>query len=163
MNDLVITTPNGSALAVPDRMSRAEVVAFGRASENYMAIAKLTRQMRAEVPLKDQPECPVTHTFNGKMYIRECRVPKGSRVISRIHRTRHLFVLSQGAAVVWTEHAGVEILVAPHIGITPPGTLRVLQALEDTVWTTFHNTEKTSVAEVMDEIVIDPEELLLEN
>jgi hypothetical protein len=161
VNDLVVTTKAGP-VAVSNRWSAAQVIAFGKSSPNYVKIAELVRNMRA-LGKENFVECPLVHRFNGKMYIRECSVKKGTQFVSKIHRTEHLCVLSKGVLAVWTEAEGVKVLTAPYYGITPPGTLRVLMALEDLVWTTFHFTEKTNVEEIEAELTVDPEALLLEN
>jgi hypothetical protein len=96
---------------------------------------------------------PVTHRFTPGLYIRQIFMPKGSLIISKIHRTEHPFVISQGHAAVWSEAAGVVHLRAPFTGITYPGTRRVLYIHEDCIWTTFHPTSKTDLGEIEEEII----------
>lgn len=160
MNDLIVTTPGGR-LAVPNRRTAEQVILAGRASEFCMDIARLVKKVR-ENNAKDFVECPVVHRFTDRMYIRECNMPKGVRVVSKIHLTEHLFVLSKGIIAVWTEADGVKVFTAPHYGITPPGTLRLLMAVEDSVWTTFHFSELKDVAKLEADLVVDPERLLVE-
>lgn len=81
---------------------------------------------------------PLEHRFTPGMYIRTIFMPKDALVISRIHKTEHPFVVTKGHVAVWDEVGGVQHLKAGHIGITKPGTRRVLYIHEDTVWTTFH-------------------------
>lgn len=90
----------------------------------------------------------VIHRFTPGLYIRECRIPAGTLLTSAIHRTEHPFVISQGLIEVRSENEGAVIYAAPHHGITKPGTRRVLFAVEDTIWTTFHVTEETDVAKI---------------
>ena len=86
-------------------------------------------------------EMPVKHHFTPGMYCREIFIPAGTVLTSKIHKTEHPFVVSLGRINVIMEDNGVEEIVAPHFGITKPNTRRVLYAVEDTVWTTFHPTD----------------------
>jgi hypothetical protein len=108
-----------------------------------------------------QVELPLTHRFTPGMYIRTIFMPKGALVISKIHRTQHPFVVTKGRCSVWPGQAapgqldanGLREIVAGHIGITMPGTRRILYIHEDTEWTTFHATDKTTPEEVEAEII----------
>ena len=44
-------------------------------------------------------------------------------------------------AVYNSEDDTVGVIEAPYTGITKPGTRRVLQIIESTIWTTFHKTD----------------------
>lgn len=111
------------------------------------ALAQLLRQMPAV-------EMPLVHRFTPGLYVREIFMPKGSLVISKVHKTEHPYVISKGHAAVWTAGEGVAQLKAPHCGITKPGTCRVLFIHEDCIWTTFHPTTETSV-EVLEATLVD--------
>lgn len=100
-------------------------------------------RVMAENPTLFDP--PLTHRFTPGLYVREIFIPAGTLLTSKIHKTEHPFVISQGVISVWSEDRGVEHLYAPHTGITKPGTRRVLYAHTDTVWTTFHPSEETDV------------------
>lgn len=102
-------------------------------------------------------ETPVTHRFTPGLYIREIFVPKGTILVTKIHRTEHPFALMGGKAVVWSEHDGTQKLQAPFLGITKPGTRRVIFVQEDVVWATFHPTELVDPDEIEREI-IEPHE-----
>lgn len=111
------------------------------------ALADLLRSMPAA-------EMPLVHRFTPGLYVREIFMPKGSLVISKIHKTEHPYVISKGHAAVWTAGEGVVHLKAPHFGITKPGTCRVLYILEDCIWTTFHPTKETSL-EILEATLVD--------
>ncbi len=106
-------------------------------------------------PALPRAECPVTHRFTPGLYIREIFIPAGTLLTSAIHKTEHPFVLSVGIIKVLSENEGAVEYVAPTIGITKPGTRRVLHALTDVVWTTFHPTDKTSLPEILADLVED--------
>lgn len=100
-----------------------------------------------------QVECPVRHAFTPGLYIREITMPAGTVVTSATHKTRHPFIISKGRVRVVSESEGAVEYEAPHRGITEPGTRRLLLVIEETVWTTFHPTQKTDVEEIAKEIL----------
>lgn len=98
-------------------------------------------------------DMPVTHRFTPGMYAREIFMPKGSLVVSKIHKTEHPFVVISGRAAVWDAANGVQQLQGGHVGITKPGTRRVLFIHEDCRWITFHATDKLDVHEIEADII----------
>lgn len=96
---------------------------------------------------------PVVHRFTPGLYIRQISMPSGAVVLSKVHLTEHPFVVSKGRVTVWTEDGQREDLEAPHIGVTVPGTRRLLVVHEDTIWTTFHPTDLTDPVEIERRIV----------
>lgn len=90
-------------------------------------------------------ECPLRHIFTPGLYTREIFMPAGSLITSKIHNSEHPFIVSQGVVTVFADGQDAVIIEAPYMGITKPGTRRVLLVHEDTIWTTFHvnpgNTE----------------------
>ncbi len=97
-------------------------------------------------------EMPVRHIFTPGLYTREIFMPAGTVVTSKIHKTRHPYVISQGLVTVRSD-SGLDRLMAPWTGITEPGTKRVIYVEQDTIWTTFHVTEKTDVLEIERDII----------
>ena len=81
-----------------------------------------------------------TDRFADGVYARELLLPAGTIVVGKIHKFGHLNVITRGRCIVVTEF-GVSELVAPHTFISEPGTKRVVAAVEDTVWTTFHGVD----------------------
>jgi hypothetical protein len=116
--------------------------------------------LEAENAKLPQVECPLVHRFTDGMYIREIHMPAGIIVTSRTHKTQHPFVISKGVVEVVKEDGSRELLKAPHTGITNVGTRRVLLIHEDTIWSTFHITEKTDPVEIENEITCMENELL---
>ena len=108
-------------------------------------------------------ECPVTHRFTPGLYAREIFMPRGVMVVSRIHKTEHPFAVLQGTALVWTEETGVITLKAGHVGITKPGTRRVLYMPEDCRWVTFHPTTETDLDKLQEELTETPDVSYLDN
>lgn len=102
--------------------------------------------------------CPLMHKFHDGVYIRQIFMPKGSLVISRIHKTDHLVLMSSGRLLVRTEFGGTQIFDATQHPITfqsERGAKRVGWIEQDTYWTTIHRTSATTVDEVEAEIFAD--------
>lgn len=131
-----------------------------------LALTKTTRQMleRArdcapinalEQVLATMPrvELPLQNDFTPGLYRRTVFIPKGTILTSKIHKTEHPFVITKGSILVWTEETGTLLFVAPFHGITKAGTRRILEALDDVIWTTYHVTDKTDVDEIERDII----------
>jgi len=97
--------------------------------------------------------CPVKHHFAPGSYGREMTLPAGLVVVGKIHKHAHINVISKGRVQVFTEQEGVLELAAPCTFVSSPGTKRVVQVLEETVWTTVHVTDKTDLAEIEREVI----------
>jgi hypothetical protein len=115
--------------------------------------AGLVDRLQSNLAALPQVDCPLVHRFTPGLYVREIFMPKGTLIISKLHKTEHPYVVSKGHARVWTEEAGVVDIRAPHCGITKPGTRRVLLIVEDCVWTTFHPTTETDVDKIEEQII----------
>lgn len=121
---------------------------------------------QAEKWIVDCPEkvhCPVINRFTPGLYIREILIPAGTLITSMSHRKEHPFVISHGHIRVSSETEGDVIYRAPHTGITKPGTKRILYAIEDTIWTTFHVTDETDIEKIGLEILNPHDNPLLED
>jgi len=84
---------------------------------------------------------PLIHRFVPGMYCREIFMPAGAVMTTMIHRYEHFAFILTGKARVVSEDRGDEIIGAPAVIITKPGTKRVLHILEDMRWATVHLTE----------------------
>jgi hypothetical protein len=114
-------------------------------------MGKLAQAMVAECePLDAPPE----HLFAPGIYARVLKMPAGSIIISKIHKTEHFCVALSGRATVVREDGAVrEEIEGPRIMRTLPGTQRALYIHEDAVWVTFHVTDKTDVDEIEKDII----------
>jgi hypothetical protein len=102
-------------------------------------------------------EFKMIHRFRDGTYIRTMVIPKGCLLVGKIHRTNHPFVVSKGRIAIWDEQGGTRTVTAPFKGISESGARRIGYAFEDTVWSTYHRTDKTTPEEVEAEI-IEPRE-----
>lgn len=99
-------------------------------------------------------ECPVEHIFTNGTYVRKTFMPKGSLITSKIHKTQHTYFVMQGSAIVWID--GIEQKIeAPFVGITEPGTRRVLLIMEDCLWCTSHPNPDNENLEQIEERIIE--------
>lgn len=80
---------------------------------------------------------PVKHFRAPGMIARQMLIPKGGLIVGKIHKHAHLNLIAYGHVRVLTEDGHVEYKGATTFTSTP-GTKRVVVALEDTLWTTFH-------------------------
>lgn len=96
--------------------------------------------------------CPLTHHFAPGVYAREIFLPAGVTVVGKLHKHAHLNIISKGSVLVSTEK-GNEQFDAPFTFTSYAGTKRAVHALEDTIWTTIHVTDKTDLEEIESEII----------
>jgi len=102
----------------------------------------------------DQPQVEIepTHYFADGIYAREIVIPAGTLLTGKIHRTRHLNIVSKGKIAVVTED-GQKIIEAPCTFVAEAGTKRVGFALEDCVWTTIHASQETDLEKLETELI----------
>lgn len=97
-------------------------------------------------------ECPVRHIFAPGLYAREMSIPKGTVIVGKIHKHAHVNTISKGKCSVMTEFGPREI-EAPHTFVSDVGTKRVVVALEDVVWTTYHPSIETDLVKLEEQII----------
>tara|TARA_R100000900_G_scaffold132509_2_gene108937 strand:+ start:8509 stop:9036 length:528 start_codon:yes stop_codon:yes gene_type:complete len=90
---------------------------------------------------------PIKQHIEGGMYTREIFMPKGSLVISMIHKQNHPSFLLKGEVSYLTDNGEVERIAAPHKIFTKQGTQRVLYIHEDTEWCCVYKTDATNYEE----------------
>jgi hypothetical protein len=113
---------------------------------------------------RHEDTCPLKHIFTPGLYCREIYMPAGVVIVSKMHKTEHVFIISKGKVLVVTEN-DKKFLQAPHTGITKPGTKRALYIVEDTIWTTVHPIESQDLEEIEEALIAPSYEdyLLLAN
>jgi len=108
----------------------------------------------------DAIDSGVEHFFAPGTYGRQMTIPKGVMIIGKIHKHSHINIISKGIIDVMTEF-GVARYEAPITFISNPTTKRVVHAVEETIWTCIHATNKTDLDEIEQELIaISYEELL---
>lgn len=109
--------------------------------------------IQSELAKLPQLDCPQNHIFTPGLYVREIFMPAGAVFVSKIHRSKHPFVISKGAVSVWMAETGWQRLEAPHTGVTMPGARRILFIHEDCVWSTFHPTTETDLEKIESQLI----------
>jgi len=95
---------------------------------------------------------PLKHSFADGCYIREIFNPKGELAVTKIHKVSHPFFLMKGDMTILMED-GIKRIKAPHYGITPAGTKRIIYCHEDCVFVTVHATELTDIDRIEEEVI----------
>ena len=114
----------------------------------------MIEELQAAMLEMPQAECKTTHTFCNGVYAREIFIPKNVCLVGAKHKSEFFMVISKGRCVI-KDNDLEQILHAPHTAISKVGAKRVIFAIEDTVLTTFHPTNKTDVEEIEKDIIDD--------
>lgn len=109
--------------------------------------------MQEAIGVLPEIECPLQHVFAPGVYARTIFIPANGVLVGKIHKHKHLNILSQGVVMVLTESGGVEKLVGPLTMVSEPGTKRAVFALTNVVWTTIHLTNETDPVKIEDEVI----------
>lgn len=123
-------------------------------------------KIEAKIAACDRADFPVDHQFHPGLYVRRIYMPAGALLTSKIHNTEHPYVVTEGQCLVWTAEGGAAHIMAPHHGITRPGTRRILFILENCVWTTYHPISAEEFGDVKlieDRIITKHDNPLLRN
>jgi mannose-6-phosphate isomerase-like protein (cupin superfamily) len=118
-------------------------------------ITKLQKEMSS----LEQVELPTEHYFSGGVYCRKMTQPAGVLVVGKVHKKDHFFVCTEGEVIAWSEK-GMVTLRAGDIIQSKAGTKRAILAVQHSVVTTFHQTDKTTVEEAEADLV-EPDETAL--
>jgi quercetin dioxygenase-like cupin family protein len=94
---------------------------------------------------------PLKHSFTEGIYLREITLPKGSIAIGKLHKHENAWFLLSGELAIVTEN-GTEFYQAPYYAISPPGTKRVVYAVEDCIFVNVHpNPEEIKDIDTLEE------------
>ena len=104
----------------------------------------MEQMMEMQKVMMEMPQAPgmeTTHHFAGGMYCRKIMIPKDTVVVSKVHRTEHLFIGCVGELQVAGQ--GENYVIRPgDVVPSPVGTKRIVHALTDGVVLTVHKTDK---------------------
>lgn len=98
-------------------------------------------------------EFPLIHTFLPGKYIRSIFLPAGTVIIGKIHKFEHPHTLWSGRVHVLTEQDGREEIVGCFRGMSPAGVKRAIYVHEDTIWSVYHDTDLTDLAEIEKQVI----------
>ena len=103
-------------------------------------------------------DVPVDHHFAPGVYMRQMNAKAGTLVVSKMHRTEHMNILLTGSLTVATEN-GIELLKAPLVIKSMPGTKRIGYFHEDSSWITVHPTQTTDLDLIEQQVIVPDEEI----
>ena len=96
---------------------------------------------------------PLKHHFGGGVYAREMFAEKGSLVVGKIHKHACIATVLKGEMEILTEN-GRKLIHGGDIIISQPGMMRAGFAYEDTVFVTYHATNKLDPEEIINDITV---------
>lgn len=92
-----------------------------------------------------QVDIPLIHGFGPGFYARSIMLPAGTVLTGKVHKTRHIFMVTAGDISITTDSGTVRVQ-APYMAICEPGFKRAGFAHADTVCVNIHITEQQDVA-----------------
>lgn len=119
--------------------------------DQVMALQEVMLQM------PQAPGMDTAHFFAGGMYCRKISIPQGTVIVSKVHKTEHLFIGCVGELEVAGQ--GETYIIRPgDIVPSPVGTKRVVFAHTDVVVLTVHKTNRVIADDELEEemVEIDP-------
>ena len=87
--------------------------------------------------ITDCDAAKITHDFVDGIYVRRMDMKKDCIVIGAIHHHLHVWFLMSGHVTIANKE-GVEDYISPCIVTSGPGTQRIIQANEDSIFVTVH-------------------------
>jgi len=99
-----------------------------------------------------QDTFPVTHHIEDGLYTREIFMPKGSLVVSFIHKQNHPSFFLSGEMSLLMDTGEIKRIKAPLKVMTEIGTQRIAYMHEDCTWVCVYRTDKTKIEEAEEEI-----------
>ena len=125
-------------------------------NRTYINVVRDVQQQLSESP--DVIDVPVQHHFAPGVYMRQMDAAAGTLVVSKMHRTEHMNILLKGSLTVATEN-GIELLKAPAVIKSMPGTKRIGYFHEDSSWITIHPTSDTDLEKIEQQVIVPDTEV----
>lgn len=101
-----------------------------------------------------QLELDVKNYFSHGVYARELYIPKDTILTGEIHKFTNLNILVKGKIKVSIGDE-IELLEAPYIVVSPPGTKRIAHTMTDCIWITIHGTFETDIDKIKEIFIAD--------
>lgn len=113
-------------------------------------------RLEAELIRLPKATIEIIHHFAPGIYAREMRAPKGCAITGKVHKTRHLNIVSAGRLTVFNELGDLREISAPFAFVSEPGTRRAAIIHEDVVWTTVHpNSDNETDPEKLEALLVE--------
>lgn len=100
-----------------------------------------------------QVEFPVDHTYGPGFYARTINIKAGTTLTGKIHATEHIFFVSKGEILLYTEDGEMHVK-APFQCISRPGMKRVGHAITDVICTNIHITDEKDLEKLEAQLII---------
>ena len=144
LKEIILQTRAGS---ISKQDFRSRIVEFEKQIKDHEASTVRTSYKKNDA-IDTFNDAELHHEFGEGTYIRKIIMPANMFILSAIHLVRHPYFVMRGKATVISDK-GLEMITAPHHGMTEPGTQRILYIHEESEWITVHPTEKTDIEEVI--------------
>lgn len=105
--------------------------------------------------LLDEIDPPVDHYLADGLYGRRVYVPAGVTIVTKVHLTQHITVALKGTCTVFGENGARNIVTAPAVFITEPGTCRAIYCHDEVEWLTVHHCELTDIPAIEHHVFCD--------
>lgn len=125
-------------------------------SRTYIDVVRGVQDQLSQSP--DLIDVPVQHHFAPGVYMRQMDAAAGTLVVSKMHRTEHMNILLKGSLTVATED-GIQLMTAPCVLKSMPGTKRIGYFHEDSSWITVHPTEETDLEKIEQQVIVPDDEI----
>ena len=145
-----------SEIISPDNTELLSCILMDVKNRSYIDVVRDVQQQLSESP--DQIDVPVQHHFAPGVYMRQMDAAAGTLVVSKMHRTEHMNILLKGSLTVATED-GIQLMTAPCVLKSMPGTKRIGYFHEDSSWITVHPTEETDLEKIEKQVIVPDEEI----
>lgn len=124
-----------------------------------------TRIYRLEAEMRKEPqiELPTTHMFADGMYARILPRPKDVRIVGKVHKREHFYIVAKGRVAVTMGDDEPVIYEAGTVIVSKPGTKRAVVALEDSICMTVHRSDETDLEKLEAELIEPDDEALFDS
>jgi len=103
---------------------------------------------RFEDAIKQQPQVEdqtvLKHFFLDGLYMRQITIPAGVMLTGKIHRHHTTNFITRGKVAIYSEF-DEQVITAPHVYISEPGTKKACLTLEQTTIINGHMTHETDL------------------
>jgi hypothetical protein len=132
---------------------------------NELAPRDQIQKLKEESLKLPQVEIPIFNFFADGVYVREMRVPAGTTITGKIHKTSTVDVLLEGSIVVVNDSGIPTRMDAPQVFESNPGVSKAGYAITDVRWLTIHGveTDTRDIAQLELELVVEDYQQYLEH
>lgn len=134
-----------------------------RQSNNLRSNEFIDKIFEWEEFAKQQPQLDlkVNHYFSHGVYARELLIPANTILTGEIHKYSNLNILIKGKIKVSIADE-IELIEAPFVIVSPPGTKRIAHTITDCIWITIHGTHERDIDKIKEMFIANSEKDWLE-